>query len=315
MVANRAQAILTLPLIGAGGEPVSLRGTLRSHGLAWLPPNDLAKDGRTLRTTIQTGDATARTIELFEAAPGTLGISIGGRAPAANVSAAVVASVRAMLALDDDLSPFYRNLGADAEFAFVHEAGIGRFLRSPTAFEDVIRTICTTNCAWSATERMNAAFVEHLGIRAERAPAAGWQGRTFPSPAAMADAPEAFYREIARAGYRGAYFRTLAGMVAGGEIDLESWRAAPRGELPDAELEKRLLALPGVGPYAAAHTMMLFGRTSRLILDSWTRPRYAKLRGKKKIADRTIARHFKPYGDHAGLAFWLYLWKERHLCD
>jgi 3-methyladenine DNA glycosylase/8-oxoguanine DNA glycosylase len=48
-------------------------------------------------------------------------------------------------------------------------------------------------------------------------------------------------------------------------------------------------------------------------LDSWTRPLYAQLKGKKKIADRTIQRHFKHYGEHAGLAFWLYLWKTRHL--
>jgi 3-methyladenine DNA glycosylase/8-oxoguanine DNA glycosylase len=157
--------------------------------------------------------------------------------------------------------------------------------------------------------------VEHLGTPAPGAPSSGWTGRAFPLPAAMADAPEAFYRDVARAGYRGAYFRTLAAMVAEGRSDLEAWRAAPRSDLSDDELEKRLLALPGVGPYAAAHTMMLFGRCSRLILDSWTRPRYAALKGKKQIADRTIARHFKLYGEHAGLAFWLYLWKERHLCD
>jgi hypothetical protein len=34
---------------------------------------------------------------------------------------------------------------------------------------------------------------------------------------------------------------------------------------------------------------------------------------KKKISDRAIARRFKKYGDDAGLAFWLILWKERHL--
>jgi 3-methyladenine DNA glycosylase/8-oxoguanine DNA glycosylase len=315
MGSHSGRAPLTIPLVGAGGERVSFRGTIRSHGLASLPPNEIGDGERTLLTTVRCSDGRARTIELSESSPGILGIAIAGRAPNAAVRAGVVAAVRAMFALDDDLCPFYRNLGAGADLAFVREAGIGRFLRSPTAFEDVVRTICTTNCTWSATERMNGAIVEHLGARAEGAPATGWKGRAFPSPAAMAEAPESFYRDVARAGYRGAYFRTLARMASDGEIDVEAWRAAPRSELPDAELEKRLLALPGVGPYAAAHTMMLFGRTSRLILDSWTRPRYAMLKGKKKIADRTIARHFKPYGDYAGLAFWLSLWKERHLCD
>jgi hypothetical protein len=48
------------------------------------------------------------------------------------------------------------------------------------------------------------------------------------------------------------------------------------------------------------------GRYSRLVLDSWTRPTYAKLRG-RKTSDMSIARHFRPYGEFAGLAFWLTL--------
>jgi 3-methyladenine DNA glycosylase/8-oxoguanine DNA glycosylase len=122
----------------------------------------------------------------------------------------------------------------------------------------------------------------------------------------MAQAPESFYAQDVRAGYRGPYLRALAADVASGALDLEAMAAARRGELPDEELEERLLALAGVGPYAAAHIMMLMGRHSRLILDSWTRPTYAKLRGRKQT-DQQILRRFKRYGDHAGLAFWLTL--------
>lgn len=308
-----ASTVLSVPLAGAGGEPVSLPGTLGSHGLASLPPNEIGPRARSLRTTLRLADGTARTVELFEEPLRTLAIRVEGRAPGARTRAEIVAAIRTMFALDDNLAPLYLALAHDAEFAFVAEGGIGRMLRSVTAFEDVVRTICTTNCSWSGTERMIGALVEHLGTRTASAPASGWQGRSFPSAIAMAEAPESFYRDVARAGYRGAYLRSLARMVAGGEIDLEAWRAASRAELPDAELEQLLLALPGVGPYAAAHTMILFGRNSRLILDSWTRPRYAELKGKMKIADRTIQRHFKRYGEHAGLAFWLYLWKTRHL--
>ena len=71
----------------------------------------------------------------------------------------------------------------------------------------------------------------------------------------------------------------------------------------------RLLALPGVGPYAAAHVMLTsLGRYSRLVLDSWTRPTYGKLSGARSaLKDATIERRFKRYGEWAGLAFWLYL--------
>ena len=112
-------------------------------------------------------------------------------------------------------------------------------------------------------------------------------------------------RDTVRAGYRSAYFHRLAASVAAGELDLEELGSATPEELPDAEVAARLLALPGVGPYAAAHVMMMLGRYSRLILDSWTRPKYAKLAG-RKATDKQIERRFKRYGRYSGLAFWLF---------
>ena len=182
-------------------------------------------------------------------------------------------------------------------------------LRSPTVFEDVVKTVCTTNCAWSATVRMVDALVTHLGDAA-----VGGDGpltNAFPTPAAMAGAPESFYREVVRAGYRGAYLIGLARAVAEGELDLEGFATATPQELSDVELEAALLALPGVGPYAAAHIMMTLGRHSRLILDSWTRPKYARLLGRTKpVADRVIEKRFRRYGDFAGLAFWLFVTRD-----
>jgi hypothetical protein len=46
------------------------------------------------------------------------------------------------------------------------------------------------------------------------------------------------------------------------------------------------------------------------VLDSWTRPKYARLAGKKKVADSTIIRRFRGYGSYAGLAFWLFLTRD-----
>ena len=56
--------------------------------------------------------------------------------------------------------------------------------------------------------------------------------------------------------------------------------------------------------------MMLLGRYSTLVLDSWTRPKYARLTGKKKVADSTIIRRFRGYRPYAGLAFWLFLTRD-----
>jgi 3-methyladenine DNA glycosylase/8-oxoguanine DNA glycosylase len=66
-----------------------------------------------------------------------------------------------------------------------------------------------------------------------------------------------------------------------------------------------------VGPYTAAHVMLLLGRYSRLILDSWTRPTYARLLGRKKpVTDAGILRRFRRFGSYAGLAFWCFVTRD-----
>ncbi|MDQ3618896.1 MAG: hypothetical protein M3391_02070 [Actinomycetota bacterium] len=115
---------------------------------------------------------------------------------------------------------------------------------------------------------------------------------------------------MVRAGYRGPYFIELARMVRDEEVDLEILGSSSVAEIPDDEVATRLLALPGVGPYAAAHVMMMIGRYSRLILDSWTRPKYARLVGRRTVKDSTVERRFRRYKDYAGLAFWLFLTRD-----
>jgi 3-methyladenine DNA glycosylase/8-oxoguanine DNA glycosylase len=297
-----------LPLVGAGGEPVDLWRTIQSHGLVDLPPMRIDDEAHALEITVPLPGSRPRTVLIARGRRGRARVTAVGRAPGAKQAEAILGAVAHVLRLDEDLSPFYAVADADPELAWV-TGGSGRLVRSPTVFEEVVKTICTTNCAWSATERMVGALVEHLGEPAA-GPADGPYGRAFPTPEAMAEVDEAFYRDVARAGYRGAYLRTLAADVASGTLDLEALGRASRDELSDHELAGQLLALPGVGPYAAAHIMLLLGRYSRLVLDSWTRPKYTGLNGGRTVKDTTIERRFRRYGPYAGLAFWLVLTRD-----
>jgi N-glycosylase/DNA lyase len=289
-----------IELVGAGGEPVDFARTLLSHGVAELPPNEIAPDGRVLRTVLTAGEG-AWLVELTSDGAGRarLGAPAGATAPPTVHRPAVLAQIRHMLRLDEDLSAFYLLAAADPALAWV-VSGAGRMLRSPTVFEDLVKTICTTNCTWSATVRMVSALVGELGT-----PAAGArERRAFPAPAVVADAGDGFFRDVARAGYRGPYLRALADDVASGRLDLEALRDPA---LPDQEVADRLLRIAGVGPYAMAHMMMLLGRYQRLILDSWTRPKYRHVSGRRRITDKGMERAFRRYRQFAGLAFWLVL--------
>jgi N-glycosylase/DNA lyase len=282
-----------IPLRGPRGEPVDFLRTIISHGVAELPPNKVDLEAQTLETTLPVKGG-ARTLRI-RSERAKLHIEM----VAGSFDSQLTETIAHMFRLAEDLSPFYSLVGEDGDLAWC-AAGAGRMLRAPTVFEDVVKTICTTNTSWSGTKKMTGALVDNLGVAAP-------SGRhAFPTAEAMADADEAFYRDVIRAGYRGPYLKTLATDVAEGVIDLEDLNDR---ELPDDEVVTRLLALPGVGPYAATHVMLTsLGRYSRLILDSWTRPTYRKLSGARRaLKDATIERRFRRYGEWAGLAFWLYL--------
>jgi N-glycosylase/DNA lyase len=289
-----------IELVGAGGEPVDFARTLLSHGVADLPPNEIAADGTQL-TTVLTAGRRAWLVELTADGEGRARVRVptDATAPSTAHRPAVTAQIRHMLRLDEDLSAFYRVAAADPALAWA-AVGAGRMMRSPTVFEDLVKTICTTNCAWSATVRMVSALVGELGTAA----AGVRTRRAFPAPSTVAEAGDAFFRDVARAGYRGPYLRALAADVASGRLDLEALRDPA---LPDEEVADRLLQIAGVGPYAVAHMMMLLGRYGRLILDSWTRPKYRRVSGHLRITDKGIERAFRRYRQFAGLAFWLML--------
>lgn len=296
-------------LVGPSGEPVDLWRTINGHGVTSLPPMRIDEETRTLDVTLSLTGFPPRRVTIGAGRPGFGTVRLHGTVPGADELELVRGAVRHILRLDEDLSPFYALAAADPDLCWVTR-GAGRMTRCQTVFEDVVKTICTTNCAWSATVRMVNSLVAELGEPVPGAPADGWEGRAFPTPEAMAAADDAFYRGTVRCGYRGAYLKKLAQAVVDGAVDLEWLGAASEAELPDDELAKRLVALPGVGPYATAHIMMMLGRYSRLIFDSWTRPTYARVSGREGVTDQEIQERFARYGRYAGLAFWLTLTRD-----
>jgi 3-methyladenine DNA glycosylase/8-oxoguanine DNA glycosylase len=299
---------IEIPLTGAGGEPVDFWRTLQSHGVAELPPAFIDPESRSLTITVRLGRGRPQTLVVSDSGNGQLRVSSSRPLSPAQRQAAVRV-VRHLLRLDQNLTPFYSQVTADPDLAWA-ASGAGRMTRCATVFEEVVKTICTTNCTWSATVRMVSALVQYLGEPAAGAPDDSPMGRAFPTPLAMASASEDFYQDVMRAGYRGPFLREIAARVARGDLGLERLGTASEQELSDDEIRAELLALPGVGPYAAAHIMTMLGRFSRLIFDSWTRPKYWSLTETEGATDAEIEARFAGFGRFAGLAFWLFLTRD-----
>ena len=274
-------------------ENFSFRSTVYSHGWCELLPFEL--DDQNWRLSYVFSDAGNG-----KHSPGVMyendGKVVVELANAKVPDVKVLADARHILRLDEDLTDFYGKLTQNEALAWVSEKSAGRMLRSPTVWEDLVKTLCTTNCSWALTKIMVRNLVEKLGAPAGRGKYA------FPTAEAMARMPEHFYRDEIRAGYRSPYFIELAESVTSGKLDPEAWL---HSELSTPELKKEIKSVKGCGDYAAENLLKLLGRYDGLALDSWLRSQFYKKHNREKVCnDKKIERHYSKYAEWRGLAIW-----------
>ncbi len=273
------------------GEDFCLRQAIFGHGWYDLLPFRADVAAGSLETT---STVAGRTVAIrISDSTKRIEVRHSGRA---SDSKNVAIIVKHILRLDEDLSDFYSRIPKGAELSWVLSAKAGRLLRSPTVFEDLVKTMCTTNCSWSLTRLMVSRLVESSGEK-------GPNGHNaFPTAETLATKDEAFFRNEIKAGYRSAYLMELCEKVASGELDPEKWLAS---DLPTQELKKQIKEVKGIGDYAAENLLKLLGRYDGLALDSRLRAGFYKKRNLgRKCSDKKIEKHYAQYNEWRGLAIW-----------
>jgi 3-methyladenine DNA glycosylase/8-oxoguanine DNA glycosylase len=217
--------------------------------------------------------------------------------------AEVTERVSWMLGLEMDFSAFYAAAKTEPKLAHVEQKAYGRVLRSPTFFEDVVKTILTTNTLWAATKRMNLNLIKQYGPSLDRE----MEQRAFPSPAEIAASSPQVLREAVRVGYRAPSIHELAVHVASGELEVESFKTS---SLPTLDLRKELLKIKGVGPYAAANLLLILGRGDFIPVDSWALKLVShEWYDGEPVTPKQVEEHFEAWGEFRGLAYWFWDWK------
>ena len=214
---------------------------------------------------------------------------------------AVREKVSWMLGLDQNFSSFYKVARKEPKLRNAEKLARGRVLRSPTFFEDVVKTILTTNTLWGATKRMNLNLIASFGD-----PLADSDSKAFPMPDKIAASSDKALRETVRVGYRAPALYELAVRVASKQLDVESFKTS---SLPTLDLRKELMNIKGVGPYAAANLLMILGRHDFIPIDSWALKVVSKewYRG-KPITAKEVEKRFEKWGEYKGLAYWFWDW-------
>jgi 3-methyladenine DNA glycosylase/8-oxoguanine DNA glycosylase len=290
-------------------QPFNFQSVVNSHGWRQLAPFRFENDVLSYADQL----STKRVVEYrISASPDGVQVEIEKLNKAEQKE--VMDRVAWMLGLDLDFSDFYAASRAEPKLAHLKEQALGRLLRSPTLFEDVIKTILTTNTLWAATRNMSLKLVNEFGASLSspgRVAPNDSEGRletkTFPTPEAIAASNPDYIKEKTRVGYRAPAIHDLAVRVASGKYDLESLKAS---SLSTLELRKELMTIKGVGPYAAANLLMILGRHDFIPIDSsaLTVVSHEWYRG-KPVTAKHVEKRFEKWGAYKGLIFWFWDWK------
>ncbi|MBN1536825.1 MAG: DNA-3-methyladenine glycosylase 2 family protein [Anaerolineales bacterium] len=299
---NEIQLQLTPPV------PFSFSGTVGSHGWVDLLPNAWDAETKSMRRVEKLSSGKVVKLIIFEECKEEVTPVIGVNVESQGILleheiTEIRTRVSDMLRLDEDLSEFYSLCARRGAPWDKITKGLGRMLRAPTFFEDVVKTICTTNVQWGGTKGMVKRLVEVYG---EPYPNDETM-HTFPSPEIIATAPFDDFHGYVRMGYRSDYVHLLSKRIASGELDLESIKTS---SLPTSELKKQLLSIKGVGNYAAANLLMLIGRYDELAIDSIFRT-YMRERYFKGVlpSDKEAALIYDDWGKWKYLAYWFEIWE------
>ena len=288
--------------------PFNFLSVVNSHGWRQLATFSYAEEDKTLSYVLRLSNG--RVIEL-KFHDGTDGIIVETEKLDPVERREVKEKASWIFGLDLDFSRFYTASRGEPKLAHAKKLAHGRLLRSPTLFEDVVKTILTTNTLWAVTKNMTQKLVNELGTALSGAgdEVEAPVKKSFPTPEAIAASSPEFLKEKIRVGYRASAIHQLAVRVASGAFDLESLKTS---DLPTLELRKELLKINGVGPYAAANLLLLLGRTDFIPIDSWALKLVShEWYDGKPVTPKDVEKHFERWGEFKGLAFWFWDWKDK----
>lgn len=238
-----------------------------------LAPFEWLEDCETLRWSALIGGE-AHTLTVSQACPGGLEVSVTGDANSEEVEQCV----RRVLMLDWNAFEAARVAErCDQRVASMIEAGGGRLLRGSSAFEDVVKTICTINTSWSNTQSMIHRLTKLSEVGA------------FPSPSEILTVGADGLRREAHVGYRADTIMTVA-------------KLAHKETLDDVAIY-RLADLRGLGPYATAHISVLRGDYSVIPVDSEVRSYCVRHLGMRQPDTDTVHDHFSAWGSYRFLGY------------
>ena len=270
--------------------------TIKSHGWVCLKPFSWNEDTETLSIITKIENTKYNLSVSYEDNNLTVDIDKGNPD---NYSHTTERQIKNMMGrifrLDEDLDGFYGMCKNLPQFSYVARENRGRILRCPSLFEDILKTVFTTNCTWKNTEMM----AENLCSLCDDC---------FPTPQEIVGLGIEALKAKVKLGYRAEYVYEFSKKVIEGQFDLDTWETIDDTQ----ELKEKIRSIKGVGEYSAHHIMMLLGNYSFLPLDSVVEKYLVEnyFDGKNDINKKDLPKPFERFGKWKYLIF-RYDWEHK----
>ncbi len=205
------------------------------------------------------------------------------------------------LSLEIDTGVLYASAQPAAEWHWLADGHYGRFLRSPSLFEDCAKIMLAMNTTFRRTMHMAEALVAQYG-----APVGTL--RAFPTPQRLLAIEEATLRRETGCGFRAKYLHHLARAALRHPhlFCADAWRTLPA----DAFLAC-LTGITGMGPVSVGYIARLYGKPAGYAVDCWVQRRCRELWNvpPPEIADFVTTR-YAHFGTLGPTVFWFELTRD-----
>jgi len=271
-------------------QPFDFITLVNSHGWRFLAPNQwddsraelsrplTLRNGTSMKVTMRYGRGEKHGVEFW---------CDGNRPIGIRDKKEITAQISRMFCLAEDFTSFHQMCHHDSVLRFVTIRRCGGMLRSPTAFEDVLKTVCTINCDWRNTKSMCSAFC---------ALADG----TFPRPEHLLRFSEAKLQKLVPVGYRSRTVMEVAKAFAEDRLPLDQWASSGQW----SHIRAQLADVWGLGKYAISHILVLLGDYAEIPVDSEVlRYLQATHFGGRDVRPKEAIEPYSKYGQYSYLAY------------
>lgn len=208
------------------------------------------------------------------------------------------------LSLEVNLDGLYDLIDpADEEWGWLPLLRMGRFLRSPSLFEDCCKIILSTNTTWKRTVKMVNELVIRYGRRIGKYQA-------FPRPETLLDVPEQELRAVTGCGFRARYLYALAEIASNekGIFLCDEWKS-----LSDRSFYETLVSVKGIGSASANYISLLYWKPQGFNIDAYVARRCKELWG---IGDHRIEpylrKRYRKFKAFAPIVLWFDITRHWH---